>query len=599
MDNNQLFNPALPADISADLSGLNRKQMLMQALLQRGMSPMEQPQRLGELASPVSPLAGILPFLQTMVASKGMKKTDEQGADLARRYNQSISDTLMASARARAGTPATEGSPATGPTEFGSPSASTPGTAAVPGDQNAANTLLINHPVTRQLGLDQMKRQMEISAFTDAAKAAGGGTAGTAGAPGGAGGPIGFGGPAGGTPMAVWLQGDPSGKAYLEALAKDNAPIAVREGDIAKLGPDGKMHSVFANPKGGIALERDVNGQPTTAHAIPGYAAAQGEVAGAEAGGKAKATLPYEIVPVEQAGGGIVQTPKATLLGNGLPAQSAVTPGVSNGAKVPAEGVWKSVPRRFIPSGMGQSTYNKTIAVDQANAASKLSTDMGTLANAANQRLALNQQSLELVDKAETGPLSTQIADVKSYLIKFVPGLKETDFAGTVEANQALAKDLINAATQTAKANYGSRITQSEVMLQLKRGSPSGDMVKGAIKYLINSDIAKAQYQMDQAEHLGKYISMGGDPQRFEAWHAKAFPMSDYLAKAGVSGGGKIVTPNGPKGVPGKVDAESGAIVKPAAKPGQGSTGLSTVPEGVDPKLWDVMTPGEKALWKQ
>lgn len=375
--------------------------------------------------------------------------------------------------------------------------------------------------------------------------------------------------------MAVWLQGDPTGKSYLEALAKDNAPITQREGDIVRLGADGKMHSVFSTPKGGIAVTRDANGQATGAAAVPGYSAAEGEIAQAKAAGESKGKLPYEVIPVEQAGGGTVQTPKATLLTNGMPTQSSVTPGVARGSTVPATGVWKTVPRRFIPSGMGQSTYNKTIAVDQANAASKLSTDMGTLANAANQRMALNQQSLELVDKAETGPLSTQIADVKSYLIKFVPGLKETDFAGTVEANQALAKDLINAATQTAKANYGSRITQSEVMLQLKRGSPSGDMVKGAIKYLINSDMAKAQYQMDQAEHLGQYIQMGGDPQRFEAWHAKAFPMSDYLAKAGVSAGGKIVTPNGPKGVPGKVDSNSGAIVKPAAKPAQGAAGWS------------------------
>lgn len=598
MDNNQLFNPALPADISADLSGLNRKQMLMQALLQRGMSPMEQPQRLGELASPVSPLAGILPFLQTMVASKGMKKTDEQGADLARRYNQSISDTLMASARARAGTPATEGSPATGPTEFASPSASTPGTAAQPGNADLANTLLINHPVTRALGLEQMKRQMDIKAFTDAAGSVGGGVAGTGGVA-AAGRPKGFGGPAGGTPMAVWLQADPSGKTYLEALQKQNTPFAAREGDVVQTQPDGTVQSVYQQPKTipGVIPKRDAQGQTTSMEAVPGFTEANAAIQGAETTAKEKAKLPYELVPTQPAGGGTVMVPKSTLLtpGNG----TAPVPAQSRGSTVAAEGVWKTVPRRFVPQGMGESTYNKTIAVDQANAASKLSTDMGTIANAANQRLALNQQSLELVDKAETGPLSTQIADVKSYLIKFVPGLKETDFAGTVEANQALAKDLINAATQTAKANYGSRITQSEVMLQLKRGSPSGDMVKGAIKYLINSDIAKAQYQMDQAEHLGKYISMGGDPQRFEAWHAKAFPMSDYLAKAGVSGGGKIVTPNGPKGVPGKVDAESGAIVKPAAKPGQGSTGLSTVPEGVDPKLWDVMTPGEKALWKQ
>ena len=599
------------------------------------MQPVQDQQTRGRFAIQNSPLQGIAKVLQAYLGTKGIGDSNTESMHLGQKYNQGITDALMASQQAREGRPAmpgTPGTPATGPTDNASPMASTPGTPGTPamsGNDAVANALLIQHPVTRGLGMEMAKKQLELKMFQDAlSRHQGGGAVNPAGsgtvlAPGmaGAQGGGGISSSPMGVPLDLSIASDVSGvgKSYLENLAKENAPIAVREGDIARMGPDGQMHSIFANPKGGIAIQRGSNGQPTSASMIPGYVEAQAQSAGAEARAKVEQTAPFDTVTSELAGGGTVNRFKPAIPGfpttptppQGLPAQAQAQPApaipaqqpqaTSTGAPqmAPAQGVWKTIPKRQVPQGFGQSTFNKTMATEQAQAASKLSTDLGVAATTANQRKALNDQSLELVDKADTGPLAIQQADIKSWIVKYIPGVKESDFANTPSATQELQKDLVNAATQKAKQQFGSRITQSEVMLMLKRGAPNVDMTKAAIKYLIQTDSAQAQYQIEQADHLGEYISRGGDPQRFEGWHAKSFPMTDYLQKAGLGPRGKIVTPDMPKGPPESIDPISGAIRKPAAMPGQGQTPqMGIAPQGIEPRVWEVMTPEERALWK-
>lgn len=575
MNDAQTINFALPEDVSAELPALQRKQLIMQMLLQRGLQPTPMPENYGRRASPVSPLAPLAQMLQTYIGAKGAKSADEESAGLAAKYNKSITDTLMAAQQARTGMPATEGASATGPTDQTSPSAATLAAPAVPGNADVANMMLVRNPITRQLGMDQIKKQMDIQAFISAAKQAGGG-----GGAGGTGGmPVGFGGPAGGTPMAVWLQGDPSGKSYLEALAKDNAPITQREGDIVRRMPDGTMQSVFSTPKGGIAITRDTKGQAIGASEVPGYGKAQASIQGQEAAAKAEATNPYELVNVVDAEGRSVPKFKYQVAGypGGKPSPSGQPP--ESGAPASADPVWKTVPKRFIPQGIGQSTYNATVAKEQGQQAVKLSDELGQAAQVANQRKALNDQSLQLVDKAATGPLATKITDIKSYLLKFVPGMKESDFAGSVSANQELQKDLVNAATQKAKQQFGSRITQSEVMLMLNRGAPNVDMTKAAIKYLIQTDNAQARYDMDMANHFGQYVQSGGDPSRFKGWHATTFPMTDYLSKAGLAPGGKIVAPAAPT-------AKAVQVSPPALKPPIGLEGWHIEEDADGHRAW-------------
>jgi hypothetical protein len=192
---------------------------------------------------------------------------------------------------------------------------------------------------------------------------------------------------------------------------------------------------------------------------------------------------------------------------------------------------WASIPMRYQPQGMGQSTFDKERSQYDAKASYELAQKYGQNADLANQRKALNQQALDIVDQADTGLGATKIADVKNILVSRFPDFfKESDFANTPSATIELNKDLINSAVQRAKQMYGSRMTQSEAMLQIQRAAPSTEMTKSALKFLLQSDNTMADYQMAQADAFGQYISRGGDPNRFEGWYAQHFPAGKALA---------------------------------------------------------------------
>lgn len=187
------------------------------------------------------------------------------------------------------------------------------------------------------------------------------------------------------------------------------------------------------------------------------------------------------------------------------------------------------MPKIQTPKGIGQSTLQEATAKNQAHAALELTNKYGEIAAQSNQRKAFNDQALSLVDSADTGFAAARTADVKNILLKIVPGLTEAKFDNTPSATIALQKDLVNAATQKAKQQFGARITQSEVMLMLQKAAPNADMPKAAIKYLLNSDNAQLDYQTQQAGDLTKYLRNGGDPQAFESWYAKAFPLTNHI----------------------------------------------------------------------
>lgn len=190
-----------------------------------------------------------------------------------------------------------------------------------------------------------------------------------------------------------------------------------------------------------------------------------------------------------------------------------------------------SIPKLQTPNGVGQSTYNETTQKAQGEAASKLQEKYGTLADAANKKIALNNQALDLVNKSDLGPGASMTADLKSIIAKYVPGVSEASFQNTPSATLSLQKDLLNAATAKAKAQFGSRITQQEVQLMLSKGSPNVNMPKAAIQYLIQSDNATSNYDIQQAQDFGKYLQNGGDPYQFEGWYAKNFPLTDQTGQ--------------------------------------------------------------------
>lgn len=364
----------------------------------------------------------------------------------------------------------------------------------------------------------------------------------------------GIGGPAGGIPMEAWLAHDSTGGSYLKQLAEDNKPIVLRQGDLVGKGPNGNYQSLFQQPQvaPGILPQRNVQGQVTSAQEIPGYSGALSNIKGHETSAVEGAKFLGRVENMTTAAGAVIPKLLTDVVGNpygaagqsappraGAPAVAKLT--VAEPSKSAAD-PWSSIPLRYQPQGLGQSTFDKSMSENHAKAAFDLSQKLGNNADLANQRKAINDQALDLVDKSTTGPLAVRIADVKNFLVSRV-GIPESSFEETPSATIALNKDLINAAVQRAKQMYGSRMTQSEAMLQIQRAAPNADMTKSVIKFLLTSDNALAGYQVQQANDFGRYLQMGGDPMRFEAWHARAFPATAALSPVKLDAGSQPQKP--------------------------------------------------------
>ena len=254
--------------------------------------------------------------------------------------------------------------------------------------------------------------------------------------------------------------------------------------------------------------------------------ASEGQIARTTAA-KAGAEASQRTVEVTLADGSKVRVPESSI----------TQPG--GGAKIPSavpqqvDPAFADIPKLETPKGMGQSTYQNKRMADAATIAGELTKKASDAAAISNERLVYNTQALGLLDKATTGTGALSIANVKNFLNSRagIPlDLMDKVVAGDSNATTSLNKDLLNAATQKAKQAYGSRITQSEVMLQIKQASPNVDQMTATIRYLLQTDSAMSKYQIDKAQYLGGYLKNGGDPYQFEGFYAKKNPMSASIA---------------------------------------------------------------------
>ncbi|MDE2470127.1 MAG: hypothetical protein KGL35_15620, partial [Bradyrhizobium sp.] len=226
-----------------------------------------------------------------------------------------------------------------------------------------------------------------------------------------------------------------------------------------------------------------------------------------------------------------------------VPQQSApVTPVKSPVKPEQSTDPWANVPQFTMPGGIGQDTYHKGLAEGAAKQMGDLATKYGTQADLANQQIAMNNDALEKLSQATTGPQAMGITEIQNFLQNRAgwdpKGSAMTALnnfmhsPGDPAATQELNKELINSALAGAKKIYGPRITQNEVQLQIKQASPNVDQTTGAIRYLLNLGNQQAQYQINQADALSKYRAAGGDPYAFEGWYAKNFPMTQSVGQA-------------------------------------------------------------------
>lgn len=136
------------------------------------------------------------------------------------------------------------------------------------------------------------------------------------------------------------------------------------------------------------------------------------------------------------------------------------------------------------------------------------------------------QMIMETKGKA---PLTGFGGEIVNQVTRLFNGANSTNY-------QQVAKYLNNAAVQTARQQYGSRMTQSEVQLQLHEMSPNVAQTPQAMDALIGENVRNAQYAVASAARVRSYLLAGNDPQSFAEWNQQYFPQSQIVNRTGAAG---------------------------------------------------------------
>ncbi len=296
----------------------------------------------------------------------------------------------------------------------------------------------------------------------------------------------------------------------LRAQVEKAGTLELRPGGTSK-GPNGEM---FTAPENGMQTTWGPNGP--TVSAVPGYADTASNIEGA----KTRAKELNTIRDVVTASGAHVPMFGSQAVGMGGGGQFPRATGGASGAGNSAD-PWSDMPKRYTGTGIGQSSFDQKMADKQAESAYALSTKYGDQADAANQRIATNNESLRLLDKVvDTGFGATKLETVRNIL-----GVAFPKQAETAANDQELTKLLSVSALQKGRQMFGSRFTQGEVGIMLNKANPSPAMQKLAIQTLLDLDNQQSAYQIKQGNDFGEYMQRGGEPTRFESWYAHKFPL--------------------------------------------------------------------------
>ena len=311
----------------------------------------------------------------------------------------------------------------------------------------------------------------------------------------------------------------------LAGKMRKEGTIDLREGGVA-FGPDGKP--IAAVPKEGQIPLFDASGNIVAYKTATGYVENIAELAGAKTA--AETANKYNVLPGPGGGSVVVGGPHT---GMDVPAPksyfspTAPAGGSSAPTAVPIapSGMWASVPKLSIPSGVGTNPIVAGHIENAKEIAKELSTNFGNEADTATQKMNNNNESLAALPNAETGPLSHWLTENRAKMLELgIPVPK----SGSVTPTFVLNKNLLNSALQGAKQIYGARMTSNEVMLQKNEAAPSTLTTAAAIKSLIMQDNAKNAYFVKRANDFSKYVSMGGDPTQFKAWYAQNRPLIQF-----------------------------------------------------------------------
>lgn len=271
-------------DYGADIADTERKRALAQALQNQSLQNEGGTQVINGWAVPQR--MNFNKLGEALVGGYGQKKASEDQRALAEKSQAEYRQMLAT------GLKQLQGSPATGQAEDASGNVTPPQAAVAPDPMSAMGTFG-SHPMGAQfmpLAMQQMQRQQWLNSMQPQ-----GGTQPQQPSPMNPGGPnpsvmagsgpnptlppsatpapnqgqTGVGGAAAGIPMNAWLTAPPEAKAYLEALAKERAPVNVREGGAVYV--PGQNAPMFQNFKTQPGQMIDYSGGRPAMNMVPGF----------------------------------------------------------------------------------------------------------------------------------------------------------------------------------------------------------------------------------------------------------------------------------------------------------------------------------------
>lgn len=347
----------------------------------------------------------------------------------------------------------------------------------------------------------------------------------------------------------------------LSKMVKEGTLEARPGGMLMGQNPDGTKFTI-RNPNlaQGQEPDYDAAGNVVGVHLLPGVAGATATEAGAQAFGKESGEL-HELptqsggtrpqigvagVPGAGAGGTLPpnlggappggppqyfppQTPMA------LPGGGPAGPAGAGGPHGSEPGSWwPNMPKVPVDNSLGDpSTFNHGKNELRAKVYGDQVKQLGLEADTADQKLEYSTELLRNLPNSFTGPNASGIASFWN-TVNQIPGIRSLipasvtqDAAGT----QIAVKNLVNQAIQGARAIYGPRMAQSEVMLQKNEASPSATMGIQAIYALQRQEDAKSAYFIQRKKDFDRYDSEGGDPLRFEGSYQSRFPLSKFATQ--------------------------------------------------------------------
>lgn len=558
---------------------IENRRRYAEALQAQGAQPL-QGHMAGRVYAAPSWTQGLAKVLQSYVGAKGAQDATDERKALGVKYQTGMIKTLEDAMRAGAGTPAQAGNSDVMQSnksldEFDP----TPATAAVAPDRMKMAQILMQHPGTQQMGMQQMSADMQRQALISAL----GGAGGPQGAPAPQGGqpqpmapgaqpqPAGgqpraqLGGPAGGIPMAVWLQVDSTGKAYMAQFAKDQtegATLDLKERTLQQTiaefnGLSANQRAVLQNQGINTAIDlakaRDqglnvqIPGMPgqQPGQGAPGMPAMpQGQPPQVPQGPQMSPgmQIPPEVQAQRDAEAAAIQQREQT--GGGIPTASVIpgsTAGVQQGQPAMQQGGHKPIP---MPVGLSPAKAREYIAKMETSRPH----DLNSLEN-----------SVASIDQA--------VEQAKAVLKH--PGLKmATGRTSLLATSNLLSQDAYDA---KQKLDTLSGQILLSVLSSLKQVSPNGssgfgalnksegDAIRNSIASLENAQSYEQVREAVQTVENNLKSSRDRLTRGFERLYGEAPQIKSYT--------------NIPK------------------KEGE-------VPDGVDAKLWAVMTPEERKAWQ-